>query len=188
MKSTLIIVCLIVNIIILIASCRSCFANVADKENQHMQSPSQNTDAVSEMDKKVITLLWGTPAPNALYAGMVTYHLQPSEHDERWNNNLVAMSYHGYFLGTLKNSFDDRAYAFGIERLWGRQPLPCHFSNEAGYRIGLISGYDERMMPLAKYTPLLPFPQVIDTIMWKNVGLQLGWSVVTVSAMLTYHF
>lgn len=188
MKSRIFIIFLIVNIIILIASHHVCFAKAADEENQTIKKPQQNTVSTSDMEKKVVTHLWGYPAPNALYLGMVTYHLQHSDHDERWNNNLMAMNYHGYFLGTLKNSFDDRAYAFGIERLWGKQPLPCNFSNEVGYRIGVISGYDERMMRIAKYTPLLPFPQVIDTIMWKNVGLQMGWSVVTVSAILTYHF
>lgn len=188
MKHCIFTVYLMISIFILVASYSACFAKANPQENQVANTLKQDAASLSDSYKKILTALWGNPAPNALYVGMVTYHLEHSDNDARWNNNLIALSYHGYFAGTLKNSFDDRAYAVGIERLWGKQQLSDNVSNEVGYRLGLISGYDERMIRIAKYTPVLPFPQVTDTIMWKHIGLQVGWSVVTVSAIFTVHF
>ncbi len=126
--------------------------------------------------------LWGTPAPTALYPGMVTFHLEPGSRDDNWNNQLIAGTYKGYFAGTFINSFYDRGYAVGIQRMWDTEQLSDNFKNSVGYRLGLVSGYDERMVPIAAKTPVLPFPQIIDDITWKHVGIELSWCVDTVSA------
>ncbi len=132
--------------------------------------------------------LWGTAAPPAIYLGMVTYHFEPGSRDDRWNNNLVAGTYHGFFAGTLMNSFDDRAFVGGIQRIWASQYPSDNFNNTVGYRLGLISGYDERMAPIAAHTPVLPFPQVYDDMVWHHVGIEFSWCVVTASAGLMYQF
>ncbi len=126
--------------------------------------------------------LWGTPAPTAIYPGMVTFHLEPGSRDDNWNNQLIAGTYKGYFAGTFINSFDDRAYAAGIQRVWATQKISDTVTNRVGYRVGLVTGYDERMVPIAAHTPVLPFPQIIDDITWKHIGLEFSWCVDTVSA------
>lgn len=159
--------------------------------------PDTNTlDTLPEIslssDTNVDPTMWdkiaGTTGPNALYLGMATFHFEPGSRDDRWNNNLIAGAYNGYFAGTLVNSFDDRAFAFGIQRDWATQQLSENVTNTVGYRVGLITGYDERMTPIAEYTPVLPFPQVTDDIMWKHVGIELSWCVVTASAGFVYKF
>ena len=99
-----------------------------------------------------------------------------------WNNQLIAGTYKGYFAGTFINSFYDRGYALGIQRMWDTEQLSDNFKNSVGYRLGLVSGYDERLAPIAAKTPVLPFPQIIDDITWKHVGIELSWCVDTVSA------
>lgn len=149
-----------------------------------IQSATKDTTDTSSTEQSGFwTKLWGKPAPSALYLGMASFHLEPGSRDDNWNNQLIAGTYDGFFAGTLVNSFYDRAYAFGIQRMWGTQQISEHITNSPGYRLGLISGYDDRMMELADHTPLLPFPQVIDDIViGKHVGIELSWSVVVVSA------
>jgi hypothetical protein len=154
------------------------FASIALADTQTDQS-----------NENLWTKLWGKPTPSALYLGMATYHLSKSRRDDRWNNNLVGGSYNGYFAGTLQNSFDDRAFVLGVERLWAIQHLSENIDNQIGYRLGLISGYDERMTNIAEHTPVLPFPQVFDNIMLdERVGLQLSWSMIVFSAGFVVQF
>lgn len=126
--------------------------------------------------------LWGTAAPTALYPGMFTFHLEPGSRDDNWNNQLIAGTYKGYFAGTFINSFYDRGYAAGIQRVWDTEQLSDNFKNSVGYRVGLVYGYDERLAPIAGKVPVLPFPQIYDDITWKHVGVELSWCVDTVSA------
>ncbi len=157
--------------------------NAIHLSGDYLDVQSQVKDSESTEPSGFWTKLWGKPAPPALYLGMASFHLEPGSRDDNWNNQLIAGTYAGFFAGTLVNSFYDRAYAFGIQRMWGTQQLSEHISNSPGYRLGLISGYDERMMDLAAHTPLLPFPQIIDDIViGDHVGIELSWSVVVLSA------
>ncbi len=139
-------------------------------------------DSATVQPRSFWSKLWGTPAPTAIYPGMFTFHLEPGSRDDNWNNQLIAGTYKGYFAGTFINSFYDRGYAAGIERMWDTEQLSDNVKNSVGYRLGLVSGYDEQLAPIAGKTPVLPFPQVIDDITWKHVGVELSWCVDTVSA------
>ncbi len=139
-------------------------------------------DSATEQSRSFWSKLWGTPAPTAIYPGMFTFHLMPSSRDDNWNNQLIAGTYKGYFAGTFINSFYDRGYAVGVQRMWDTEQLSDNFKNSVGYRLGLVTGYDERLMPIAGKTPVLPFPQIIDDLTWKNVGIEFSWCFDTVSA------
>lgn len=157
--------------------------NAIHLSGDYLDVPAQVPNSGIPQTAGFWTQLWGKPAPPALYLGMASFHLDPNSRDDNWNNQLIAGTYGGFFAGTLVNSFYDRAYAVGIQRMWGKQQLSEHISNSPGYRLGLISGYDERMMDLAERTPLLPFPQIIDDIViGDHVGIELSWSAVVVSA------
>lgn len=151
-----------------------------------------NTLAMSEVNTSNSTLTWqaawGTPAPTALYLGMATLHFNPSSRDDNWNNQLVALTYDGYFAGTLLNSFHDRAYAAGIQRVISSQTLTANVQGDLGYRLGVITGYDESMTSIAKYTPILPFPQLTYDLHWQHIGIEFSWCLVTASAGLFYRF
>lgn len=151
----------------------------------HFSSTHNDTaddDSTPEQPRSFWSKLWGTPAPTAIYPGMFTFHLEPGSRDDNWNNQLIAGTYKGFFAGTFINSFYDRGYAAGIQRMWDTEQLSDNVKNSVGYRVGLVSGYDERLAPIAAKTPVLPFPQVIDDITWKHVGIELSWCVDTVSA------
>ncbi len=132
--------------------------------------------------------LRGVPATTTLYGGMVTFHFNPNSRDDNWNNQLIALSMDGYFAGTLVNSYHDRAYAAGIQRIVYRQAITPTLNQSIGYRLGLISGYDKRMASIAEHVPLMPFPQVIYDLSWHHIGIEFSWCLVTASAGLLYQF
>lgn len=132
---------------------------------------------------------WGDPAPATLYLGMVTMHLNPESNEENWNNQLIAVSYKDYFAGTLLNSYHDRAYAAGIEREWFTHEISTNVEGRLGYRLGLITGYDARMIWFANDLPALPFAQIIYDMTWhKHFGLEVSYGGIIVSASLFYQF
>lgn len=159
----------------------SCFTS-EEYPGIELSAARGNDDYTPEEPRSFWSKLWGNPAPTAIYPLMFTFHLEPSSRDDNWNNQLIAGTYKGFFAGTFINSFYDRGYAAGIERMWDTEQLSDNFKNSVGYRLGLVSGYDQRLMALAAKTPVLPFPQVIDDITWKHVGVELSWCVDTVSA------
>lgn len=151
--------------------------------NNYLDVQSSVADTTSTTQSGFWTKLWGKPAPPALYLGMFSFHLEPGSRDDNWNNQLIAGTYDGFFAGTLINSFYDRGWAFGIQRMWDTERISEHITNSPGYRFGLVSGYDERMAPIAAHTPVIPFPQVIDDIViGDHVGIELSYSVIVVSA------
>ncbi|MDH3271240.1 MAG: hypothetical protein OEN56_07910 [Gemmatimonadota bacterium] len=74
--------------------------------------------------------------------------------------------YGHWFGATFVNSYDERTYILGIERSWFElRRAAARFG--AGYRVGLIAGYDERLFELAGRTPVLPFGGVL---VWSQLG------------------
>lgn len=159
----------------------SCFTS-EEYPGVDFSSTRSTDDSATEQSRSFWSKLWGTPAPTAIYPGMFTFHLEKASRDDNWNNQLIAGTYKGFFAGTFINSFYDRGYALGIQRMWDTEQLSDNFKNSVGYRLGLVTGYDERLAPIAGKTPVLPFPQIIDDITWKHVGIELSWCVDTVSA------
>lgn len=132
---------------------------------------------------------WGKPATSILYAGMATYHLNPNSRDDNWNNQTVALTHQGYFIGTLINSYDRRAYTAGIERYWPEHQIEKNFKGHTGYRLGLITGYDDKLAAFAESTPVVPFAQVIYDITFQDhFGFEFSWCAVVVSAGFFYQF
>ena len=157
-------------------------SSFADRYSSEKSNQNKNDTAFLEK-------AWGTPAPATLYLGMVTLHInEHSRSNDNWNNQLIAATYDGYFAGTLLNSFYDRAYVAGIQRVFFSQQISENFSQSVGYRIGFISGYDERMMSFAKNTPVLPFPQLIYDLSWKHAGVEFGLLPMAATAGLFYQF
>lgn len=68
----------------------------------------------------------------------------------------VGLQVGQWFGATFVNSYDERSFIAGIARHWydARRGV-VDFG--IGYRLGLVSGYDERLFDLAAHTPVLPF-------------------------------
>lgn len=92
-----------------------------------------------------------------------------------------------WFAATFVNSYDDRSFIVGLERYWftGRASV---MKFGLGYRAGLLTGYDERLMAVAKYTPVLPFGGLLG---WVDIGpiaidTFYVWRAMTVEAALRF--
>jgi len=123
---------------------------------------------------------------NRLYFGMWTAHLK--RHPTRLDNNwVIGASYHGYFGATFLNSFGRRAYAGGIQRrILSREHEPLGFT--FGYRLGFISGYDGRLMALARHTPVLPLVQPWASFEVGHAAIEVSYTFVVISVMTSYKF
>lgn len=71
-----------------------------------------------------------------------------------------------WFFATFVNSYDDRAFVAGLERYWWDERISV-VDFGVGYRVGIVTGYDERLFELAGHTPLLPFGGLL---LWTEVG------------------
>jgi hypothetical protein len=57
-----------------------------------------------------------------------------------------------------------------------------------GYRAGLITGDDERFIPLAGKTPVIPMVQPLLTVDRRRLGAELSYSGVIASAGFNVRF
>ena len=121
-----------------------------------------------------------------LYLGMWTTHLQ-NDVIVLDNNQLVGFAVRGFFGATFLNSYGGRAFAGGLQRtLVGAEPRPVGAS--LGLRLGFITGYDERLMPLARKTPVLPLVQPFVTLDIYRVGVEVSYTFVVVSVATSFRF
>jgi len=91
------------------------------------------------------------------------------------------------FVGTFINSYGDRAFIGGVERYWATLRIG-RVDAGVGYRAGLVTGYDERLFEVAKYTPVLPFGGLL---VWTDLGpfgvdVMYVYKVITLEASLRF--
>jgi hypothetical protein len=119
-----------------------------------------------------------------VYVGVWTSHLTRvrSGVDGAW---LVAVGWRSLYGSTFVNSFGDRAFAVGIERDLARADGGT-VARGLGYRLGLVTGYDERLVGFAGKVPVLPGLQVLGNMAVGPTGLELAWAgkVATVSPFM----
>ena len=106
------------------------------------------------------------PERNRIIPGLWAMHPFEPHFPELDGTSGFGGLYGHWFGATFVNSYDERTFILGIERNWLslRRGL---LGIGLGYRVGLISGYDERLMELARHTPVLPFGGVL---LWTRVG------------------
>lgn len=121
-----------------------------------------------------------------LYVGMVTLHFRDLDRglDNNW---LLGLSWGRIYGATLLNSFGNRSYTAGIQgtmKQWG----PSKSAIGVGYRAGLITGYDERFIPLAGKIPVLPLVQPLLRVDGRRLGVELTYSGIIASGALNVRF
>jgi hypothetical protein len=120
---------------------------------------------------------------------MWTYHpFDYKKKFETFRNDLVMFVYKGIFASTFINCYGDRSYAVGIQRYWLQTCFKTGVESKLGYRAGFIYGYDERLHPIANKLIILPCAQIIYDLSWKNVGIELSYTGVIVSAGFFIYF
>jgi hypothetical protein len=125
------------------------------------------------------------PIPSAMrtrvYMGMWSTHLRDINRG-LGNNSLLGLSYRGYFAATFINSYGDRAVSAGIQRNFS--PHANGFVKSAlGYRVGLLSGYDERFFGIGDKLPVIPFVQLVGNVDWRNLGVEFGYAGIVASVL-----
>ncbi|WP_440616426.1 hypothetical protein [Cysteiniphilum sp. 6C5] len=163
-------------------------AQKANASNDKRQISLDKSDK-SDKGESFWTFLKGTQPDNAVYLGMFTWHFNPeSRAHDRWSNNLIGGLYNSIFVGTLLNSFSDRAFVVGVQRNLYTNQLSQNNQVNVGYRLGLISGYDQRMSDFAKYLPVLPIPELYIDYAYKNFGAELSYIGVVFTAKFFIRF
>lgn len=78
----------------------------------------------------------------------------------------VGIEMDGWFASWFINSWDRHSLSVGDERTWAS--FDWRFVRAGiGYRAGLITGYDKRLLSWAKYTPVLP---ITGLLLWTDIG------------------
>ncbi|MBR9988449.1 MAG: hypothetical protein KFH98_01780 [Gemmatimonadetes bacterium] len=116
------------------------------------------------------------------YVGMWTSHVRDPARGLD-GNAMVGGSYRGFFGATFVNSYGDRALAAGIQR--GITQANRSVTTSLGYRVGLVTGYDERFLPIAAHTPLIPFAQIVGGLDHRRFGAELAYAGLTASVLLS---
>lgn len=113
--------------------------------------------SLSEPAKNSFDFLGDIP-PDQLFLGMYTLHFDSKSLEKRnATNNLISVQVEGLFVGTLINSYDMRSWAFGISREFYRVRLSDYWSFASGYRVGLITGYEDKETFFGTESEIAPF-------------------------------
>ncbi len=80
-----------------------------------------------------------------------------------------------FFVATFRNSYHGRSWVVAVERHWGSRSL-WKLDLGLGYRAGIVTGYDERLIWLAEHTPVLPIGGVVASINAGAVGGSVFWA------------
>jgi hypothetical protein len=100
-------------------------------------------------------------------------------------NSLLGVAFRGYYAATFINSFGDRAVAAGIQRTF-TAPRDGAFTKALGYRAGLVTGYDERFFGIGDKVPALPFAQLVGSVDYRNLGVELGYAGIVGSLVVNW--
>jgi hypothetical protein len=122
-----------------------------------------------------------------IYLGMWTSHLREDRRRGFMNNWGVGAAVKGYFGATFLNSYGGRAFTAGIQRTVASTPA-ARVNAFVGYRLGLLTGYDRRLIALAAKTPVLPFVQPFVCVDVDRVGVELSYTFVVLSIATSYKF
>jgi len=109
-----------------------------------------------------------------IYVGMWSTHVRDIKRGLS-NNWLVGVGWRGWYGGTFVNSFGNRSFTVGVQRTVARgaeNGIVPSFQ----YRVGVVSGYDERFMSLAARLPVLPIGQLLGGLETDRAGVELGWA------------
>ena len=157
----------------------------ATNQNLEVSQDAAEIDDQNKPEKRGwFDFMPGESAKNSLYLGMWSYHVLSGNKDYRTNNDLVGFTFRGYFLGTFMNSHDDRSWAGGVQRDLYRNRLR-EFGIDAGYRTGIIYGYESYQIGNTRLFPLL---QMYADISYKRLGVQFTWAAEALTAGFLYRF
>ena len=137
-----------------------------------------------EEENNWVDRLWGRPFRDRLYLGMWTLHVSSGK-DQEDENQLLGMSWKGYYGGTFINTHGDRVVSAGWQRTLFQQRYG-EVEVEAGYRAGMMYGYTKYLRLYD--TRFFPLFQALLDIEYKQFGVEFSWAGVVFTAGLYYRF
>ena len=117
------------------------------------------------------------------YVGMWTTHVWDLGRGVE-GNWLLGIAHRGYFGATFINSFGNRSPAAGVQR--NLVPRSGSSPVALGYRVGIVTGYDERFLAVAGKTLVLPFLQIVGQLDHRMLGLELTYSGLVALVLLSW--
>jgi hypothetical protein len=121
------------------------------------------------------------PDRRRIIPGMWALHpYEPQFPELDWTRGFGAQVSH-WFVATFVNSYDARGWVGGLERYWLERTRGV-LTFGVGYRVGVVTGYDERLFELARHTPVLPF---VGLLVWGDAG-PIGVDVFYVYRAITF--
>jgi len=125
--------------------------------------------------------LWSVSSTyDRVYLGMWTFHPFGDDPFRFETNNGLGLQYRSLFAFTCANSFDQRTYVAGAERVWFEAQRGS-LAVMLGFRLGLIRGYDTELLQIAGETPVLPFAGTVALVRLGPVGGEVSWVYRAVS-------
>jgi len=118
-----------------------------------------------------------------IYVGMWSTHLRDIN-EGLDGNSLIGFAYRGFFGATFINSFGDRAVCLGLQRDF-TPAADGVLTTGIGYRLGLITGYDERFFGIGDNVPVIPFIQLVGVVDYRNLGVELAYAGIVASLTLS---
>jgi hypothetical protein len=117
---------------------------------------------------------WGQREPDRLYGGLWALHLRRTQ-DGLSAHHLMGLSVRGVVAATFVNTHEGRSWVLGLGRSVA-QAKGRDGGVRLGYRVGLLAGYDERLMDLAARYPVIPAFQIVADGRYRRLGVQVGWT------------
>lgn len=101
----------------------------------------------------------------AIVALWALHPFEPQFPEADWTGG-VGVQFSQWFAATFVNSYDVRSWIVGVERNWW-EARSRWLGVGVGYRAGLVTGYDERLLELAGQLPAMPF---VGLLVWTRAG------------------
>ena len=111
-------------------------------------------------------ILGQTPDRRRFVPGMWAMHPFLPTFPELNPMSGLAIQFSTWVFATFVNSYQERAFLVAVERNWIDEDWRA-LRFGAGFRLGLVTGYDERLFELARHTPVLPFGGLL---VWSQLG------------------
>ncbi len=125
--------------------------------------------------------------PHVIVGVWALHPFEPQFPEFDWTQGFGVRS-HQWLAAAFVNSYDRVAFMAALERYWWVGDYSA-IDIGIGYRVGLLSGYDERLLSLAGRVPALPFTGLL---VWTDLGpfsldVFYAYRGITVETGLSFH-
>lgn len=157
----------------------------ADAEAQSDAAPAVER-APNDPKSDWLSFMPGEMGKDAIFLGMWSEHFIAGNEGHNTNNDLLGISYAGFYAGSFRNSDYDRSWAVGVQRdFYRKRWAGGDLRFDAGYRFGILHGYESYQIGNSKLFPML---QVYGDVSYKRVGVQFSWAAEVVTAGFFFRF